>query len=256
MKAVILAGGYGAHISEESSVRPKPMVEIGGKPILWPVMKLYSAHAINEFIVCCGYKASIIKQYFANYFLNSADVTFDLRTNSMEVHQAVAEPWKVTLIDSADQTMTGGRLKRVRAYLADETFCMTYGDGVSDLYVTALIAYHRAQHTLATLTADAPCVDVVTTANIDPNAHTRIDELGGYHTYDLAEDSSLAHAAALLPISLAEGCVLRHAVPKDAVLTYADVDLHPGRLCDQLRAEQNAAFYPPDLLVSTPMRLQ
>jgi len=145
----------------------------------------------------------------------------------------------VTLIDSADQTMTGRPLKRVRAYLVDETFCMTYGDGVSDLDVTALIAYHHAQHTLAALTAGAPCVDVVATAKIDLNAHTRIDGIGGYHTYGLAE-----------------GCVLRHAVPKDAVLTYADVDLPPGRLCDRLRAEQNAAFYPPDLPVSTPTRLQ
>jgi glucose-1-phosphate cytidylyltransferase len=125
MKTVILAGGYGTRISEESSIRPKPMVEIGGKPILWHIMKIYSAHGINDFVICCGYKAYVIKEYFANYFLHTADVTFDLRRNSMEVHHAKAEPWRVTLVDTGEQTMTGGRLKRVREYLGNETFFMT-----------------------------------------------------------------------------------------------------------------------------------
>lgn len=156
MKAVILAGGYGTRISEESSIRPKPMVEIGGKPILWHIMKIYSAHGINDFVICCGYKAYMIKEYFANYFLHTADVTFDMRYNSMQVHQAVAEPWKVTLIDTGEKTMTGGRIKRVRAYIGNEPFCMTYGDGVGDVDITALIAYHRSQGTLATLTAVQP----------------------------------------------------------------------------------------------------
>lgn len=156
MKAVILAGGYGTRISEESNVRPKPMVEVGGKPILWHIMKIYSAHGINDFIICCGYKASMIKEYFANYFLHSADVTFDMRYNSMQVHHAATEPWKVTLVDTGEKTMTGGRLKRVSDYIGRETFCMTYGDGVSDTDITATLAYHRAQGTYATLTAVQP----------------------------------------------------------------------------------------------------
>lgn len=156
MKVVILAGGYGTRISEESSVRPKPMVEIGGRPILWHIMKTYSAHGLNEFIVCCGYKGYVIKEYFANYVLNSSDVTFDLGSNRVELHGNGAEKWKVTLVDTGDGTMTGGRLKRVRERVADGTFCFTYGDGVSDIDITALIAFHRGQGGLATLTAVQP----------------------------------------------------------------------------------------------------
>lgn len=157
MKAVILAGGLGTRISEETSVRPKPMVEIGGKPILWHIMKIYSAHGINEFIVCCGYKGYVIKEYFANYFLHMSDVTFDMEHNRMHVHQRFAEPWKVTLVDTGDETMTGGRLKRIGSYIQDDdVFCMTYGDGVGDIDVTALIAYHKAQKVKATLTATTP----------------------------------------------------------------------------------------------------
>ena len=153
MKVVILAGGYGTRISEETGVRPKPMVEIGGRPILWHIMKIYSAHDVNEFIVCCGYKGHVIKEYFANYFLNQSDVTFDLRHNRTEIHQNGAEPWKVTLVDTGDGTMTGGRLLRVKDYVGSETFCFTYGDGVSDIDIRQLIAFHRQQKTLATLTA-------------------------------------------------------------------------------------------------------
>ena len=157
MKAVILAGGLGTRISEETSSRPKPMVEIGGKPILWHIMKTYSAHGINEFIVCCGYKGYVIKEYFANYFLHMSDVTFDMALNKMEVHQRHAEPWKVTLVDTGDDTMTGGRLKRVAPYLdGDEAFCLTYGDGVSDVNIGALIEFHRSHGLLATLTATYP----------------------------------------------------------------------------------------------------
>ncbi|WP_439883370.1 glucose-1-phosphate cytidylyltransferase [Pontibacter sp. MBLB2868] len=153
MKAVILAGGFGTRISEESGVRPKPMVEIGGKPILWHIMKIYSHHNINEFVICCGYKGHIIKEYFANYCLYNSDVTFDMRTNSMEVHQNNTESWKVTLVDTGEGTMTGGRLKRVKDYIGDETFCLTYGDGVSDVDVSESIRFHKEQGTLATLTA-------------------------------------------------------------------------------------------------------
>ncbi|MEJ8800608.1 glucose-1-phosphate cytidylyltransferase [Pontibacter sp. H249] len=153
MKAVILAGGYGTRISEESGVRPKPMVEIGGKPILWHIMKIYSHHGINDFVICCGYKSHIIKEYFANYCLYNSDVTFDMRKNSMEVHQNNTESWKVTLVDTGEGTMTGGRLKRVREYIGDDTFCLTYGDGVSDVDVTELVNFHKQQGTLATLTA-------------------------------------------------------------------------------------------------------
>ncbi|NEM99194.1 glucose-1-phosphate cytidylyltransferase [Pontibacter burrus] len=153
MKAVILAGGYGTRISEESGVRPKPMVEIGGKPILWHIMKIYSYYGINEFVICCGYKGHMIKEYFANYCLYNSDVTFDMRKNSMEVHRNNTESWKVTLVDTGEGTMTGGRLKRVKEYVGNETFCLTYGDGVSDVDVAASIEYHRAQGTLATLTA-------------------------------------------------------------------------------------------------------
>lgn len=153
MKAVILAGGYGTRISEESGVRPKPMVEIGGKPILWHIMKIYSHYNINEFIICCGYKGHIIKEYFANYCLYNSDVTFDMRKNSMEVHKNHTESWKVTLVDTGEGTLTGGRLKRVKDYVGDETFCLTYGDGVSDVNIAESIAYHKAQGTKATLTA-------------------------------------------------------------------------------------------------------
>lgn len=156
MKAVILAGGLGTRISEETQVRPKPMVEIGGKPILWHIMKIYSAHGVNDFIICLGYKGYMVKEYFANYFLHMSDVTFDMANNSMHVHQKNVEPWRVTLVDTGEHTMTGGRLKRVRPYLGDEDFCMTYGDGVSDVDVSALIAFHKKNGRLATLTATQP----------------------------------------------------------------------------------------------------
>ena len=156
MKAVILAGGFGTRISEESSVRPKPMVEIGDHPILWHIMKIYSAFNINDFIICCGYKGFMIKEYFANYFLRLSDVSFDLKNNKMEVLQNEVEPWKVTLVDTGEGTMTGGRLKRIKDYLGDETFCMTYGDGVSDIRIDQLIEFHRRRNTLATLTAVQP----------------------------------------------------------------------------------------------------
>jgi glucose-1-phosphate cytidylyltransferase len=152
MKVVILAGGYGTRISEESGVRPKPMVEIGGKPILWHVMKIYSHYGLNDFIICCGYKGYMIKEYFSNYFLHTADVTLDMRTNQMEVHNAFAEPWRITLIDTGETTMTGGRIKRVRQYVADQTFCLTYGDGVGDVNVKELIEFHKANGVKATLT--------------------------------------------------------------------------------------------------------
>ena len=153
MKAVILAGGLGTRISEETGARPKPMIEIGGKPILWHIMKIYSAHGVNEFIVCLGYKGYLIKEYFANYFLHMSNVTFDMKHNKMEVHQNSAEPWKVTLVDTGENTMTGGRLKRVAQYLDGEVFCLTYGDGVGDVDITRTITFHREQGTLATLTA-------------------------------------------------------------------------------------------------------
>lgn len=156
MKAVLLAGGFGTRISEESSIRPKPMVEIGEKPILWHIMKIYSAHGINDFIVCCGYKSHVIKEYFANYRLHCSDVTFDLKTNQMEYHNNGAEPWRVTLVETGSATMTGGRLRRVRDFIGDETFCLTYGDGVSDVDITRLVEFHKAQGVLATLTAVQP----------------------------------------------------------------------------------------------------
>ncbi|MGQ9612184.1 MAG: glucose-1-phosphate cytidylyltransferase [Chloroflexus sp.] len=156
MKAVILAGGYGTRISEESAIRPKPMVEIGNRPILWHIMKIYSAHGINEFIICCGYKGHMIKEYFANYYLHHADVTFDMRENRMTVHHTAIEPWQVTLVDTGEKTMTGGRIKRIQPYVGDETFCLTYGDGVSDVDIRALIAYHREQGVTVTLTAVQP----------------------------------------------------------------------------------------------------
>jgi glucose-1-phosphate cytidylyltransferase len=157
MKAVLLAGGLGTRISEETNIKPKPMVEIGGKPILWHIMKNYSAHGINEFVICCGYKGYVIKEYFANYFLHMSDVTFDMSKNEMEVHHRNAEPWKVTLIDTGESTLTGGRLKRVREYIGDDDeFCFTYGDGLSDIDIAASIEFHRDQGKLATVTAVAP----------------------------------------------------------------------------------------------------
>lgn len=156
MKAVILAGGLGTRLSEETIVKPKPMVEIGGKPILWHIMKTYSAHGVNDFVVCLGYKGYVIKEYFANYFMHTSDVTFDMENNSMEIHQASAEPWRVTLIDTGDNTMTGGRLKRVSAYVGQDDFCFTYGDGVADVDIGKLIEFHRTQGTLATVTSVQP----------------------------------------------------------------------------------------------------
>jgi glucose-1-phosphate cytidylyltransferase len=157
MKAVILAGGLGTRISEETNIKPKPMIDLGGKPILWHIMKTYSHHGVNDFVICCGYKGYVIKEYFANYFLHMSDVTFDMSKNSMEVHQRHAEPWKVTLVDTGEETMTGGRLKRVADYVKDEeAFCLTYGDGVSDVNITELITFHQAQNVKATLTATSP----------------------------------------------------------------------------------------------------
>ncbi|WP_431482042.1 glucose-1-phosphate cytidylyltransferase [Pseudomonas thivervalensis] len=157
MKAVILAGGLGTRLSEETSVRPKPMVEIGGKPILWHIMKMYSAHGINDFIICCGYKGYLIKEYFANYFLHSSDVTFNMRENTMEVHDKRAEDWNVTLVDTGDSSMTGGRLRRVADYVKnEELFCFTYGDGVGDIDISATIAFHKQHGKAATLTATYP----------------------------------------------------------------------------------------------------
>lgn len=157
MKAVILAGGLGTRLSEETSVRPKPMVEIGGKPILWHIMKMYSHYGVNDFVICCGYKGYVIKEYFANYFLHMSDVTFDMRNNLMEVHQKRAEPWNVTLVDTGDDSMTGGRLRRVADYVRHEdAFCFTYGDGVSDVDIGATIDFHRSHGKAATLTATYP----------------------------------------------------------------------------------------------------
>jgi len=156
MKVVILAGGLGTRISEETQLRPKPMVEIGGKPILWHIMKIYSSYGLNDFIICLGYKGYMIKEYFANYFLHMSDVTFDITHNSMKVHQNSAEPWKVTLIDTNDNTMTGGRLKKIKSYLDGDDFCFTYGDGLADVDIGKLVAFHKKQKTIATLTAIEP----------------------------------------------------------------------------------------------------
>lgn len=157
MKAVILAGGLGTRISEETHLKPKPMIEIGGRPILWHIMKLYCAHGVNDFVICCGYKGYLIKEYFANYFLHMSDVTFDMAHNRMEVHEQKAEPWRVTLVDTGEGTMTGGRLRRVKDYLKDDAaFCFTYGDGVSDIDIAASIAFHKAHGKLATVTAVQP----------------------------------------------------------------------------------------------------
>ncbi len=157
MKAVILAGGLGTRLSEETTIKPKPMVTIGGMPILWHIMKIYSAYGINEFVICCGYKSYMIKEYFSNYFLHTSDVTFDMQKNEMEVHSRHAEPWRVTLVDTGNETLTGGRLKRVKDYVRDEeAFCFTYGDGVSDVDIGKLVEFHKAHGKLATLTAVQP----------------------------------------------------------------------------------------------------
>ncbi len=156
MKAVILAGGFGTRLSEETTVRPKPMVEIGDRPILWHIMKIYSAYGINEFIICCGYKGYTIKEYFSNYFLHTCDITLDLRNREMDFHQNGSEPWMVTLVDTGENTMTGGRLKRVKDYIGDETFCFTYGDGIGNMNIADLIEFHHSQGTMATLTAVQP----------------------------------------------------------------------------------------------------
>jgi len=157
LKAVILAGGLGTRISEETIIKPKPMIEIGGKPILWHIMKIYSFHGINDFIICCGYKGYVIKEYFANYFLHQSDITFDMSKNEIEIHQERVEPWKVTLIDTGEQTMTGGRIKRIKEYLDDgEDFCLTYGDGLANIDITKLIAFHKNHGKVATLSAIYP----------------------------------------------------------------------------------------------------
>jgi glucose-1-phosphate cytidylyltransferase len=156
LKLVILAGGLGTRISEETHLKPKPMIEIGGKPILWHIMKMYSAYGINEFVICCGYKGYMIKEYFANYFLHMSDVTFDMKNNKMEVHRKSAEPWKVTLVDTGLETMTGGRLKKIQNFVNDETFCFTYGDGVSNVDILKLIEFHKNSKTFATVTAVQP----------------------------------------------------------------------------------------------------
>jgi glucose-1-phosphate cytidylyltransferase len=156
MKAVILAGGLGTRLAEETAIKPKPMVEIGGYPILWHIMKIYSAHGINEFVICCGYKGYIIKEYFANYFLHMSDVTIDMQNNQMEVHHKKVEPWKITLVDTGEATQTGGRLARIRDYVGSEDFCMTYGDGVGDIDISAAIELHQSHGELATMTAVQP----------------------------------------------------------------------------------------------------
>ena len=156
MKAVILAGGFGTRLSEETGIKPKPMIEVGGKPILWHIMKIYTTYGINDFIICLGYKGYAIKEYFATYSLQMCDITFDLRNNDMKVHQNNTEPWKVTLVDTGEETMTGGRLKRVKEFIGNETFCLTYGDGVSDVNIRKLIDFHREQKSMTTLTAVLP----------------------------------------------------------------------------------------------------
>ena len=156
MQAVILAGGMGSRLTEETTVRPKPMIEIGGKPILWHIMKMYAAHGIQDFVICLGYKGYMLKEYFANYFLHMSDVTFDLKSNKIEIHQNSTEPWRVTLVDTGEQTMTGGRLKAVQKYLDGNDFCFTYGDGVGNIDIQGLLAFHKSQKTLATLTAVQP----------------------------------------------------------------------------------------------------
>lgn len=156
MKAVILAGGFGTRISEETALKPKPMIEIGGKPILWHIMKIYAHHGVNDFIICCGYKGYIIKEYFANYFIHMSDITYDMSNNTVQVHHKKAEPWKVTMVDTGETTQTGGRLKRIKEYLGNEDFCMTYGDGVGNIDITNSIKFHKSHGKLATMTAIQP----------------------------------------------------------------------------------------------------
>lgn len=156
MKVVILAGGLGTRLSEETLIKPKPMVEIGGRPVLWHIMKIYSAHGFNDFIICCGYKGYMIKEFFANYFLHTSDVTFDMKANTMTTHQSHSEPWKVTLVDTGDETMTGGRIKRVKSFIGQDAFFLTYGDGVSDVNLTQLLTFHRNHGKMATVTAIQP----------------------------------------------------------------------------------------------------
>ena len=175
MKAVILAGGFGSRISEETATKPKPMVEIGGKPILWHIMKIYSAYGVNDFIICVGYKGYMIKEYFANYLLHMSDVTIDMVRNTIEVHHNNVEPWCVTLVDTGEQTMTGGRLKRVAEFLDNEDFCFTYGDGVGDIDINRLVAFHRLQGTLATVTATRP-PGRFGALRIDGNTVTKFEE--------------------------------------------------------------------------------
>lgn len=175
MKAVILAGGFGTRISEETVIRPKPMIDIGGKPVLWHILKIYSQHGINDFIICLGYKGYMVKEYFANYFLHTSDVTFDLANNRMDVHHQHAEPWRVTLVDTGDQTQTGGRLKRVSNYLDGETFCFTYGDGLADIDITAQLAFHRMSGGLATMCAVQP-PGRFGAIDIEDNRITRFEE--------------------------------------------------------------------------------
>ena len=181
MKAVILAGGFGSRLSEETEVKPKPMVEIGGQPILWHIMKIYSAYGVREFIICCGYKGYMIKQYFANYFLYRADCRFDLEHNRIDVLRNGVEPWSVTLIDTGETTMTGGRLRRVREYVGNETFCFTYGDGVSDVNLLELIDFHREQKVLATLTATQPPgrFGALTLGNTETHVRSFCEKPGG-----------------------------------------------------------------------------
>lgn len=156
MKVIILAGGYGTRLNEETRVKPKPMVEVGNRPILWHIMKIYSTYGFNDFVICLGYKGEMIKEYFANYFLNQSDITFDLQNRQMQVHRSEIEPWRVTLVDTGQKTMTGGRIKRIREYVGNEAFCLTYGDGVGNINIPELIEFHRRQKTLATLTAIQP----------------------------------------------------------------------------------------------------
>ena len=175
MKAVILAGGYGTRITEETTNKPKPLIEIGSKPILWHIMKIYSIYGINDFVICCGYKGYLVKEYFANYFLHTSDVTFNMKNNEMKVHQKFAEPWNVTLIDTGLETMTGGRLKRVKNFVDDDTFCFTYGDGVSDVNLSNLIGFHKKSKTIATVTAVQP-PGRFGTLNIDECKITNFEE--------------------------------------------------------------------------------
>ncbi|WP_158885975.1 glucose-1-phosphate cytidylyltransferase [Rhodanobacter sp. L36] len=175
MKAVILAGGLGTRLSEETTIRPKPMIEIGGMPVLWHILKIYSHHGINDFIICLGYKGYVIKEYFANYFLHMSDVTIDLRTNQLDVHHKHAEPWRITLVDTGENTQTGGRLKRVESYLENETFCFTYGDGLCDIDIAAQLAFHKKRNGLATMCAVQP-PGRFGAINIHDNRITRFEE--------------------------------------------------------------------------------